>query len=45
VLKAGPDQDVLAVNELDDESFSTPAIADGRLYIRTHSSLFCFGKP
>jgi outer membrane protein assembly factor BamB len=45
VLKAGPDQEVVAVNELDDESFTTPAIADGRLYIRTHSALYCFSKP
>lgn len=45
VLKAGPDQEVVAVNELDDESFATPAIADGRLYIRTHGALYCFGKP
>jgi outer membrane protein assembly factor BamB len=44
VLKAGPDQEVLAVNELDDESYATPAIADGRIYIRTRSALYSFGK-
>ena len=43
VLKAGGDWQVLAVNELDDECFATPAIADGRLYIRTRSALYCFG--
>ena len=45
VIKAGADQEILAVNELDDECYATPAIADGRIYIRTRSTLFCFGKP
>jgi outer membrane protein assembly factor BamB len=44
VLKAAGDWEVLAVNELDDECFATPAIADGRIYIRTRSALYCFGK-
>lgn len=44
VLKAGGEWDVLAVNELDDECYATPAIADGRIYIRTRSALYSFGK-
>jgi outer membrane protein assembly factor BamB len=44
VLKAAGAWDVLSVNELDDEVFATPAIADGRIYIRTRSALYCFGK-
>ena len=44
VLKAGGDWQVLAVNELDDECYATPAIADGRIYIRTRSALYSFGK-
>ena len=44
VLKAAGAWEVLAVNELDDECFATPAIADGRIYIRTRSALYCFGK-
>jgi len=44
VLKAAGDWQVLRVNELDDEVFATPAIADGRIYIRTRSALYCFGK-
>jgi outer membrane protein assembly factor BamB len=43
VLKAAGEWEVLAVNELDDECFATPAIADGRLYVRTRSALYCFG--
>jgi hypothetical protein len=44
VLKAGPEWEVLKVNELDDEVYATPAIADGRIYIRTRSALYSFGK-
>jgi outer membrane protein assembly factor BamB len=43
VLKADGDWQVLAVNELDDEVYATPAIADGRIYIRTRSALYSFG--
>ena len=42
-LKAAGDWEILKVNELDDECFATPAIADGRIYIRTRSALYCFG--
>ena len=44
VLKAAGDWEVLAVNELDDECYATPAIADGHIYIRTRSALYSFGK-
>jgi outer membrane protein assembly factor BamB len=44
VLKPGGDWEILATNDLNDECNATPAIADGRLYIRTRSTLYCFGK-
>ncbi len=44
VLKAGGEQEALAQIELDDEIYSTPAIADGRIYIRTRSALYAFGS-
>jgi hypothetical protein len=43
VLKAAGDWEVLRVNEMDDECYATPAIADGRIYVRTRSALYCFG--
>jgi outer membrane protein assembly factor BamB len=43
VLKAGGEQEVLAVNDFDEEIVATPAIADGRVYLRTKSTLYCFG--
>lgn len=44
VLKASGEWEVLAVNDLDDEIYATPAIADNRIYLRTRSALYCFGK-
>jgi outer membrane protein assembly factor BamB len=44
VLKAGGEWETLKVNSLDDEVFATPAIADGRIYIRTRSALYAFGR-
>lgn len=43
VVKAAGDWEVLSVNELDDECFATPAIADGKIFIRTRYALYCFG--
>jgi hypothetical protein len=33
------------MNDLADLAYATPAIARGRLYIRTASALYCFGSP
>jgi outer membrane protein assembly factor BamB len=44
VLKAGGDWEVLAVNDLDDLCHATPAIAGGRIYLRTRNTLYCFAK-
>src|SRR5436190_18732023 len=43
VLRAGGQQEVLAANALEEEIFATPALADGRLYVRTVAALYCFG--
>jgi outer membrane protein assembly factor BamB len=45
VLKARGEWEILAVNDLGEECYATPAIADGKLYIRTRKTLFCFGDP
>lgn len=44
VVEAKGEWEILAVSPLGDEVFATPAIADGRLYIRTRNTLYCFGK-
>lgn len=43
VLRAGPDQELLAANRVDDEILATPGLVDGRVYVRTRSGLWCFG--
>jgi outer membrane protein assembly factor BamB len=43
VLKADPQWDVLSVSDLNETAQATPAIADGRIYIRTHKALYSFG--
>jgi outer membrane protein assembly factor BamB len=44
VIKAGADWEVLAVNEMDDTVYATPAPVDERLYLRTRGALYCFGN-
>jgi len=43
VLKAGAQWEVLGVNNLGEEIHATPALSQGRIYVRTRSSLYCFG--
>ncbi len=43
VVKAGRDWKQLRTIDLGEHCFATPAICDGRLYVRTNKSLFCFG--
>jgi outer membrane protein assembly factor BamB len=46
VLKADAQWEILAMNDLDEEVWATPAIAGGNLYIRTRNTLYSFGtKP
>ncbi len=44
VIKAGRDWEVLARNDMDDDCFATPALVDGKIYVRTKSALYCFAK-
>lgn len=43
VIKAAPEYELLAVNPLGEKSHATPAVADGRMYLRTLSQLFSIG--
>lgn len=42
VLKAGGNWETLAVNEMDEPVFATPAFIENRMYVRTRSTLYCF---
>lgn len=44
VLRAGRDWEVLAMNDLGEGAFATPALAGGRIYVRTDDALYCFAS-
>ena len=44
VLKAGAQWEILAVNDLGEDCWATPAIAGGNIYIRTHNYLYSFSE-
>lgn len=44
VIKAGAEPDVLAVNSMGEVCMATPAISNGRLFIRTQHHIFCVGR-
>ncbi|TWU47033.1 outer membrane protein assembly factor BamB family protein [Rubripirellula reticaptiva] len=41
VLSSSEKYELLAANELDQQAWSTPALADGRIYLRTIDHLYC----
>ncbi len=44
VVKAGPEFEQITINPVGEICMATPAISDGRIYIRGEHHLFCFGK-
>lgn len=44
VVKAGPELEVLAKNELGEETTSSPAVSNGKIFIRTFNALYAFGE-
>lgn len=44
VFKAGAAYEQLALNELGEKTDCSPAIPDGRVYLRTEKHLYCVGK-
>jgi outer membrane protein assembly factor BamB len=45
VFKAGDQCHVLARNNLGEQIVATPALVDGRIYVRTQGHLYAFGDP
>jgi len=43
VITADKEWEVLSVNDLGEEIWATPAIADGQVIVRTSEALYCFG--
>ena len=44
MISTGANPEVLAINDMGEDIFATPAIVDGVIYVRTHSALFAFGE-
>ncbi len=44
VIQAGPEFELLHVNEVSSYVFASPALLDGRWYLRTYDHLMCIGK-
>lgn len=43
VIRAGRDWEILSSSDFAEDAYATPAIADGRIYLRTVGHLYCFG--
>jgi len=43
VIGPGGGLDLLAQNELGEQCYATPAFAEGKIYLRTVNTLYCFG--
>jgi outer membrane protein assembly factor BamB len=44
VIQAGNEYNLLASNSMNETCMATPAIAQGRLFIRTRGNLYCIGQ-
>jgi outer membrane protein assembly factor BamB len=44
VLRAGPTFELLHVNDIGERTLASPALVDGRWYIRTDGNLYAIGK-
>jgi outer membrane protein assembly factor BamB len=44
VLRAAGDWEILAINEFDSDIYATPAISEGKMYIRTSNALYAIGS-
>jgi outer membrane protein assembly factor BamB len=45
VLRAAGDWEILAINEFDADIYATPAVSEGKMYIRTRNALYAIGSP
>ena len=44
IIKAGPTHQILGTNALGEPVYASPAIADGRIFIRGEKNLYCIGS-
>ena len=44
VLRAAGDWEILAIHDFDGDIYATPAVSEGKMYIRTRTALFAIGS-
>ena len=44
VVRAGPKFELVARNDLGEETYASPAVSRGQLFVRTLQHLYCIGK-
>ena len=44
IVRAGPTFDLVATNELGEETYASPAISQGQIFLRGFNNLYCIGK-
>jgi outer membrane protein assembly factor BamB len=44
IIKAGPKHEVIGTNSIGEPVYASPAIADGRIYIRGEKNIYCIGS-
>jgi outer membrane protein assembly factor BamB len=44
IVKAGPQHEVIRTNSLDEPVYASPALADGKIFIRAEKNLYCITK-
>jgi outer membrane protein assembly factor BamB len=44
IVKAGPNHQILGTNSIGEAVYASPAIADGRIFIRGERNLYCIGS-
>lgn len=44
IIKAGPKHEILGTNSIGEAVYASPAIADGRIFIRGEKNLYCIGS-
>jgi hypothetical protein len=45
IFENRPGFHVIATNPLDEEIYTSPAVSDGQLFVRTVSALICISEP
>ena len=45
VLKPDGHLEPMVVNDLMEDVYATPALVDGKIYLRTRGTMYCFGQP